>query len=109
MEVATALLDASRRFGGGDANREKVGDLQQRDSWFGSWGNRSRSNSASDNSTSGNNMVTWFSGFGPQKHDTTNSPNNYNDIMRVRRKSSRDAEEAMAGGLSKADMYLPPM
>ena len=42
MEVATALLDASRRFGGGDANREKVGDIQQRDSWFGSWGNRSR-------------------------------------------------------------------
>ena len=42
MEVATALLDASRKLAESDANRDTVKDLQQRDSWLGSWGNRSR-------------------------------------------------------------------
>eukprot|EP00092_Neocalanus_flemingeri_P038775 GFUD01042218.1.p1 GENE.GFUD01042218.1~~GFUD01042218.1.p1 ORF type:complete len:112 (-),score=36.69 GFUD01042218.1:415-750(-) len=111
MEVATALLDASRRLSSDDANGEKLGDFQQRNSWFGSWGNRSRMNSASDSAMSGNNAGTWISVFGGQKSDITSSSNNHLkvDIMRFRRNSSRDAEEAMAGGLTKADMYMPPM
>eukprot|EP00092_Neocalanus_flemingeri_P038773 GFUD01042216.1.p2 GENE.GFUD01042216.1~~GFUD01042216.1.p2 ORF type:complete len:109 (-),score=28.97 GFUD01042216.1:415-741(-) len=108
MEVATALLDASRRLSSDDANGEKLGDFQQRNSWFGSWGNRSRTNSASDSATSGNNAGTWISGFGTQKTDSSNNHLKV-DIMRFRRNSSRDAEEAMAGGLTKADMYMPPM
>ena len=42
MDVATALLDASRRLSEGEAMKDKRGDHQQRDSWFGSWGGRSR-------------------------------------------------------------------
>ena len=42
MDVATALLDASRRLSEGEAMKDKSGDHQQRDSWLGSWGGRSR-------------------------------------------------------------------
>jgi hypothetical protein len=28
---------------------------------------------------------------------------------RIRRSSSRDVEEAMSGGLTKADIYMPPI
>ena len=30
-------------------------------------------------------------------------------LARVRRNSTKDMEEAMSGGLSRADMYMPPM
>jgi len=101
MDVATALLDASRRLSEGEARKDKIGDHEQRGSWFGTWGGRSRTNSSSDTS------LPWLAGVSPQKTDHKNYLKV--DLMRVRRNSSRDAEEAMAGGLGKADMYLPPM
>ena len=56
-----------------------------------------RTDSASSNSSSS-------SGSNTQKSDTTGTWNNHHqvDFMRVW-KSSRDAEEAMAGGLSKVN------
>ena len=46
-----------------------------------------------------------FTVCGPQEGSNLNK-DLVVDILRVRRQSSRDAEEAMAGGLTKVDMLF---
>ena len=42
MEVASALLDASKRLTGVDNNKDKVGDKDQSSSWFRGFGGSPR-------------------------------------------------------------------
>jgi len=94
---------------------DKTGSLpKEAGSWF-SYPSRSRAFSESEGSGRVRLGVVggWFnqatkSGFDTRKFSESNGPSN-----RMRRSSSsshscKDVEEAMAGGLSKADIYMPP-
>jgi hypothetical protein len=86
---------------------DKAGNLPSREnmSWFG-WKPRQRANSEGQ---------PCFSGVKIQKKDIANwlatqeSGNSWLANGRIRRSSSRDIEEAMSGGLPKADLYMPPI
>lgn len=145
-EVATALLDASRRMsmsssstdsrvGGGGwwdtSNSEgddKTGSVpRQVGSWFpAAFGVGARNRTMSESSGSFSSRldpwipVSWITGS-PGVSANNNSQASERDrkfsepairadaIMRgrMRRNSSKDIEEAMAGGLNKADIYMP--
>eukprot|EP00092_Neocalanus_flemingeri_P026666 GFUD01028909.1.p1 GENE.GFUD01028909.1~~GFUD01028909.1.p1 ORF type:complete len:142 (-),score=38.36 GFUD01028909.1:446-871(-) len=141
MEVAAALLDASRKLSNNNVSssdvsqssgsswgsstnelNDKTGDLPSSNSWLGGWGKRPRSLSESSSTPDKLNTLTWLGGWAVQsKNNTQNStPNNTPNMTsgflvpipekhRIRRSSTKDVEEAMAGGLGKADMYMPPM
>eukprot|EP00090_Calanus_glacialis_P008948 TRINITY_DN1726_c0_g1_i1.p2 TRINITY_DN1726_c0_g1~~TRINITY_DN1726_c0_g1_i1.p2 ORF type:complete len:140 (+),score=41.62 TRINITY_DN1726_c0_g1_i1:244-663(+) len=139
MEVAAALLDASRKLSHNNVSNsdvsnssgsswnsstneltDKTGDLPNSNSWLGGWGNRARALSESSSTPDKLDTVAWLGGWAiPKKNNsTTNTPNNTPNMTsgfliperhRIRRSSSKDVEEAMAGGLGKADMYMPPM
>merc|ERR1712013_703653 len=132
MEVAAALLDASRRLSTTNISTsdvstcssnntegyDKTSDLP-RSSWLAGWGKRQRSLSESSSMVDKHETtMAWLGGWPVQKKMNNagmNNTQNMNsgflvpDRHRVRRSSSKDVEEAMAGGLGKADMYLPPM
>jgi len=135
MEVAAALLDASRKISdmnisnsdistnsgtsrNSSANElnDKTGNLRSSNSWFGSWSKRARSMSESCSSPDKLDTMVWLGGWQIQnKNQTqTNTPHLNSGFLcperpRIRRASTKDVEEAMAGGLSKADMYLSPV
>jgi len=137
MEVAAALLDASRKLSdrnvsnndvsssptwSSSANEmaDKTGDLPHSNSWLGGLGKRVRAFSESSSTPDKLDTMTWLGGWTiPNKSNTpTNTPNNTPNMSsgflspgrhRIRRSSSKDVEEAMAGGLGKADMYMPPI
>jgi len=127
MEVAAALLDASRKLSTSNISSsdvstcsssntegyDKTGDLPT-SSWLAGWGRRQRSLSESSSTVNKHETtMAWLGGWPMQKkmNNTTNMSPGFlvPDRHRVRRSSSKDVEEAMAGGLGKADMYLPPM
>jgi len=134
MEVAAALLDASRKLSTGNISNsdvstcssnntegyDKTGDLPNT-SWLAGWGKRARSLSESSSTPDKNETtMAWLGGWPIQKKlsNAGLTPNNTPclspgfltpDRHRIRRSSSKDVEEAMAGGLGKADMYMPPM
>ena len=146
MEVAAALLDASRKLSLGNTSNSNVSNISDSswDSsmnettdktrelpgsslWLGHWAKRSRSYSesscpSSTNPTEKLNATAWLGGWQiPNRNSSSNTqqtPNNtpnftsgflFPDRNRVRRSSSKDIEEAMASGLGKADMYMPPI
>merc|ERR1712128_262516 len=129
MEVAAALLDASRKVSNSDVSNwssstsevsDKTGELPNSNSWLGGWGKRARSFSESSSAPDRLDTVTWLGGWAiPKKNSSTgvtpnNTPNMSSGFLMperpsIRRSSSKDVEEAMAGELGKADMYLPPM
>merc|ERR1711872_540585 len=121
MEVAAALLDASRKLSTGNISNsddstcssnntegyDKTGDLPTT-SWLAGWGKRARSLSESSSTPDKTETtMAWLGGWPIQKKLSAAglTPNRH----RIRRSSSKDVEEAMAGGLGKADMYMPPM
>jgi len=83
MEVATALVSASIKLSE-SAGKDSTSD-------------RSRVSSISEGG------VSWLSVFSHSKEGSRQG------MERDVRRYSREAEEAMAGGLGKADMYLPPI
>lgn len=84
---------------------DKAGNLPPKDaiSWFG-WKSRPRANSEGG---SGNlkqrkqEIANWL--------NSQESGGSWLTQGRVRRASSKDIEEAMIGGLTKADLYMPPI
>eukprot|EP00092_Neocalanus_flemingeri_P021432 GFUD01023238.1.p1 GENE.GFUD01023238.1~~GFUD01023238.1.p1 ORF type:complete len:147 (-),score=40.70 GFUD01023238.1:149-589(-) len=144
LEVATALLDASRRLSSGEVDglttstqdvrndgdtmpRVRTGSLaaavamlrsgqmqtDQLDNqsscsgWLGGWaGGRTRALSESEASSSPSIKIGILSWLGVTNK---NSPGVELERLQIRRSSSKDVEEAMAGGLSKADLYMPPI
>ena len=113
---------------------DKTGDLPNSNSWLGGWGKRSRSVIVSAHCLQGFNQllcralsessstpdkldtVAWLGGWAiPKKNNsTTNTPNNTPNMTsgfliperhRIRRSSSKDVEEAMAGGLRKVCLH----
>merc|ERR1711892_140698 len=133
MEVAAALLDASRRLSSGSVSSRdsaettnkasassdwmsdstshgKNDNTSQHSSWLGDWVGRPRTMSEGDRPKVKMDLVAWVAGFSGTawgQHQSTGMTLDPN--RRMRRKSSKDVEEAMAGGLSKADLYMPPM
>jgi len=140
MEVASALLEASKKLSGSadsstssscsatwssSINEEnslpplsvtvllnsfkevndKTGELPNSSAWMGGWGKRTRASSESEGVTT---MGSWFSGM---RERSGSSPGNQGWFgqPRVRRSSSKDVEEAMAGGLNKSEIFMPPM
>jgi len=97
----------SGQWNSGSEGDDKAGNLPSREnmSWFG-WKPRQRANSEGQ---------PCFSGVKIQKKDIANwlatqeSGNSWLANGRIRRSSSRDIEEAMSGGLPKADLYMPPI
>merc|ERR1712106_32192 len=67
--------------------------------WVGGWRRGTRALSESEGSSS---ILSWLTGSGKDKTLLDQS-------LQSRRGSSKDIEEAMAGGLSKADLYMPPI
>jgi len=139
MEVARALLEASRRMSDGDGGNntgggsfsataswnssaseldDKTGDLPSRDSLIGGWGKRTRTQSEGE-SGGGSNMSSWLTGLGSMRERANSGPGSQMSVStswqgaflapRVRRSSSKDVEEAMAGGLCKTAIFMPPM
>lgn len=122
MEVASALLEASKKLSGSaDSStssscsatwsssinevNDKTGELPNSSAWMGGWGKRTRASSESEGVTT---MGSWFSGM---RERSGSSPGNQGWFgqPRVRRSSSKDVEEAMAGGLNKSEIFMPPM
>merc|ERR1712121_584807 len=99
MEVAAALLDASRKLSTGNISNSDVSTCSSNNTettmaWLGGWPIQKKLSTAG---LTPNNTPSLSPGFlTPDRH-------------RIRRSSSKDVEEAMAGGLGKADMYMPPM
>jgi len=126
MEVASALLEASKKISGSaDSStntscsatatwsssisevNDKTGELPNSSAWMGGWGKRTRASSESEGSAT-MSMGSWFSGM---RERSGSSPGNQGWFgqPRVRRSSSKDVEEAMAGGLNKSEIFMPPM
>jgi len=144
LEVAAALLDASRRLSSGEVSSERdlttntppaeggktrlrtgslipfsaaalalfrTGDLQPANpessagggGWFGGWRRGGRSMSESEGSSS--IKIDIMKSLTEGSQDKLRPPQN----LQIRRGSSKDIEEAMSGGLSKADLYMPPI
>jgi len=84
---------------------DKTGELPNSSAWMGGWGKRTRASSESEGVTT---MGSWFSGM---RERSGSSPGNQGWFgqPRVRRSSSKDVEEAMAGGLNKSEIFMPPM
>merc|ERR1719427_2352311 len=125
MEVAAALLEASRKIS--DMNisnsdvstnsgtswnsssnelNNKTGHLPSSNSWFGSWSQRARSMSESCSSPDKLDTMVWLGGWQLQKKNQTPTitPHLSSGFLvperpRIRRASTKDVEEAMAGGL----------
>jgi len=126
MEVASALLEASKKLSGSaDSStssscsatatwsssmsevNDKTGELPDSSAWMGGWGKRTRASSESEGAAT-TSVGSWFSGM---RERSGSSPGNQGWFgqPRVRRSSSKDVEEAMAGGLSKSEIFMPPM
>jgi len=86
---------------------DKTGELPNSSAWMGGWGKRTRASSESEGSAT-MSMGSWFSGM---RERSGSSPGNQGWFgqPRVRRSSSKDVEEAMAGGLNKSEIFMPPM
>merc|ERR1711953_219305 len=84
---------------------DKTGELPNSSAWMGGWGKRTRASSESEGVTT---MGSWFSGM---RDRSGSSPGNQGWFgqPRVRRSRSKDVEEAMAGGLNKSEIFMPPM
>jgi len=103
---------------------DKTGELPNSSAWMGGWGKRTRTcgdeglklgltfvcvRAASESEGSATmSMGSWFSGM---RERSGSSPGNQGWFgqPRVRRSSSKDVEEAMAGGLNKSEIFMPPM
>jgi len=150
MEVASALLEASKKLSGSSDSsthsscsatatwtsmseentvplppfsvtvlldnfkevNDKTGELPNSSAWMGGWGKRTRASSESDGVATTITMGSWFTGINPGMRDRSgSSPGNQGWFgqPRVRRSSSKDVEEAMAGGLNKSEIFMPPM
>jgi len=127
--VASALLEASRRLSGSNESTssgcsstfsasaswtsstseqgDKTGDLPNIDSWLGSWTNRTRTMSETDSIST--NVGAWLAGLGTMRERANTGPGWSSEKSPVRRSHSNDVEEAMAGGLCKADIFIPPL
>jgi len=124
MEVASALLEASKKLSGSaDSSsscsatatwsssmsevNDKTGELPNNSTWTGGWGKRTRATSEGEGGAT-MSMGSWFSGM--RERSGSNSGNQgWFGQPRVRRSSSKDVEEAMAGGLNKSEIFMPPM
>eukprot|EP00092_Neocalanus_flemingeri_P013819 GFUD01014907.1.p1 GENE.GFUD01014907.1~~GFUD01014907.1.p1 ORF type:complete len:149 (-),score=45.83 GFUD01014907.1:926-1372(-) len=139
LEVAAALLDASRRLSSGEVARDgelntareksddnpqvrtisimpltsavvamlKGGEIQLPDTpgnlplhndWLGGWGRTSQARSETEGSSF---ILSWLGG---KIHDKDSLAED-TERLKVRRSSSKDVEEAMAGGLSKERIW----
>merc|ERR1712192_248813 len=126
MEVASALLEASKKLSGSaDSStssscsatatwsssmsevNDKTGELPNSSALMGGWGKRTRASSESEGMAT-MSMGSWGSGM---RERSGSSPTNQGWFSqpRVRRSSSKDVEEAMAGGLNKSEIFMPPM
>jgi len=126
MEVASALLEASKKLSGSaDSStastcsatatwsssmsevNDKTGELPNSSAWIGGWGKRTRA--ASEGEGAGAmGMGSWFSGM-RERSGSSSGNQGWFGQPRVRRSSSKDVEEAMAGGLNKSEIFMPPM
>lgn len=97
---------------------DKTGSLPT-SSWLGSFAKRNRTYSDSENQRVRIDVMGWLSSGGsqtqpgelPQRTRKISEPTLAGSgfgHQRIRRSSSKDVEEAMAGGLNKADIYMPP-
>jgi hypothetical protein len=111
--------DSSRWFGWRTSSSElddKTGSLPKCEGGPGGWFkgmSRNRTVSESDGGRVKIDVMSWISGTIrpiPVEYTKTrvNRVNSEPMQSRIRRHSSRDVEEAMAGGLNKADIYMPP-
>jgi len=87
---------------------DKAGNLPAKDSLslFG-WKPRPRANSdggSSHLSQRKQEITSWLN-----SQDASGSGSSWMAKGRIRRASSKDIEEAMTGGLNKADIFMPPM
>merc|ERR1712192_269801 len=126
MEVASALLEASKKLSGSaDSStssscsatatwsssmsevNDKTGELPNSSALMGGWGKRTRASSESEGMAT-MSMGSWWSGM---RERSGSSPGNQGWFSqpRVLRSSSKDVEEAMAGGLNKSEIFMPPM
>merc|ERR1712192_237681 len=146
MEVASALLEASKKLSGSadsstssscsatatwsssmseensvslpplsvtvllntfKEGNDKTGELPNSSALMGGWGKRTRASSESEGMAT-MSMGSWLSGM---RERSGSSPSNQGwfSKKRVRRSSSKDVEEAMAGGLNKSEIFMPPM
>jgi len=78
--------------------------------WFGAgFSKRNRTVSESDGGRVKIDVVSWLAGpVGLPPMRKISEPIGGGVKNRIRRSSSKDVEEAMAGGLNKADIYMPP-
>jgi len=144
MEVASALLEASKRLSGSadsssscsatatwsssmseensvslpplsvtfllntfkEAN-DKTGELPNNSAWIGGWGKRTRAASEGEGAPT-MSMGSWLSGV-RERSGSSSGNQGWFGQPRVRRSSSKDVEEAMAGGLNKSEIFMPPM
>lgn len=135
MEVAAALLDASRKLSTSSTSdgsslstdwKDSTSELTEKSNsqgssgWLGGEG-RTRAfseSAAGPGAGTGAGWQSWLGGWaglqggaGTRPPPPTGTPAllQLPPRHRVRRASSKDVEEAMAAGLGKADMYLPPI
>jgi len=86
---------------------DKTGELPNSSAWIGGWGKRTRA--ASEGEGAGAmGMGSWFSGM-RERSGSSSGNQGWFGQPRVRRSSSKDVEEAMAGGLNKSEIFMPPM
>lgn len=94
---------------------DKTGSLPANQSWLGSFTKRNRTYSDSESTRVKIDVMGWLAGgsqgdIPPRVRKISEPMGNGFGLghQRVRRSSSKDVEEAMAGGLNKADIYMPP-
>jgi len=117
--TSAVIAESARRL---NEQNDKTGDLPSSNSWMGSWTKRTRTTSESENVNS--NLGSWLGGLGAMRERANTGPVSgtpswgQSGFMgttlgagppRIRRSSSKDVEEAMAGGLSKTEIFMPPM
>lgn len=92
---------------------DKTGCLPKNESWLGNFTKRNRTCSESESGRVKIDVLGWLSGNPDAEFRTRKMSDSIRVVHsggnRVRRSSSKDVEEAMAGGLNKADIYMPPI
>jgi len=93
---------------------DKTGELPNTAAWMGGLAKRTRASSESEST----GMSAWFGGSMRERSGSTGGWGSAGGgglavwgfgQPRVRRSSSKDVEEAMACGMSKTEIFMPPM
>jgi len=140
MEVASALLEASRKMSGSSEStnsssssssfvataswsssiseqEERTLGLPVKDSWLGGWASRTRNKSEGESMSS--SVGSWMVGLGAMRERANTGPaaqtwgqgrlGGWGFDASLLRRSSKEVEEAIAGGLPKSEIFMPPM